>query len=65
MIDGGFFIKRYNYNWNKNKEHTAQDVVDNLYTLAHNHIGNENFLYRIFYYDCLPLEKRVHNPIIN
>lgn len=65
MIDGGFFIKRYNYNWNKNKEHTAQDVVDNLYTLAHNHIGNENFLYRIFYYDCLPLEKRVHNPISN
>lgn len=63
MIDGGFFIKRYNHNWNKERSHTPQEVVDNLYTLAHNHIGKENFLYRIFYYDCLPLEKRVHNPI--
>ena len=63
MIDGGFFIKRYNHNQNRKKEHTAQEVVDYLYTLAHTHVGKENYLYRIFYYDCLPLEKRVHNPI--
>ena len=65
MIDGGFFVKRYNHNWNKNRQHTPKEVADNLYTIAHSHIGRENFLYRIFYYDCLPLEKRVHHPISN
>lgn len=63
LIDGGYFIKRYNYNWNKNGNATPADVANHLYTLAHNHIGKENYLYRIFYYDCLPLSKRVHNPI--
>lgn len=65
MIDGGYFIKRYNYNWNKKRTATPADVANHLYTLAHNHIGKENYLYRIFYYDCLPLSKRVHNPISN
>ncbi len=65
MIDGSFFIKRYNHNWNRNKDHSAQQLVDNLYTLAHNHVARKNYLYRIFFYDCLPLEKRVHNPINN
>lgn len=65
LIDGGYFIKRYNYNWNKNNTATASEVANHLYTLAHSHIGRENYLYRIFYYDCLPLTKRVHNPVSN
>ncbi len=32
-------------------------------TMAHSHVGNNNILYRIFYYDCMPLEKKFHNPI--
>lgn len=63
LIDGGFFIKRFNYKWNKNRKMKPEEVANHLYTLAHNHVGKENYLYRIFYYDCLPLEKRVHNPI--
>lgn len=63
LIDGGYFIKRFNYNWNKEGKMTAEEVANHLYTLAHNHVGRENYLYRIFYYDCFPLEKRVHNPI--
>lgn len=31
--------------------------------MAHQHVGNRNILYRIFYYDCLPLDKKAHNPI--
>lgn len=60
LIDGGFFIKRFNNQWNKDKKMSPQDVCNHLYTLAHSHVGKENYLYRIFYYDCLPLEKRVH-----
>ena len=63
MIDGGFFLKRYNSLHNKTKKHDAAKVANALYYLAHMHVGNENYLYRIFYYDCLPLEKRIHNPI--
>ena len=65
LIDGGFFIKRFNYRWNKDRKMTPAEVADHLYTLAHSHVGRENYLYRIFYYDCLPLVKRVHNPVTN
>lgn len=33
--------------------------------MAHLHVGKENHLYRIFYYDCTPSEKRVHHPLTN
>ena len=63
FIDGGFFIKRYNYLYNKDKSKTPEDVANDIYTLAHCHVGKENYLYRIFYYDCPPFDKRVHNPV--
>lgn len=63
LIDGGFFIKRYNAMYNKSGRKLPQTVADDIYRLAHSHVGNENYLYRIFYYDCIPLDKRVHNPI--
>lgn len=65
LIDGGFFIKRYNALYNKSKNKSPETVANDIYRLAHSHVGNENYLYRIFYYDCIPLDKRVHNPITN
>ena len=50
LIDGGFFIKRYNSLYNKEKLKTAEEVADDIYTLAHSHVGKENYLYRIFSY---------------
>lgn len=63
LIDGGFFIKRFNALYNKNGDMSAEDVANALYTMAHSHVGKNNVLYRIFYYDCKPLEKKFHNPI--
>lgn len=63
LIDGGYFIKRYNAMYNKNKKKSATDIANDLYTISHKHVGTNNYLYRIFYYDCLPFEKRIHNPI--
>jgi uncharacterized LabA/DUF88 family protein len=65
FVDGGFFIKRYNYLYNKNKDKTPEEVANDIYTMAHHHVGKENYVYRIFYYDCPPFDKRVHNPINN
>lgn len=63
LIDGGFFIKRFNALYNKNGDMSAEDVANAMYTMAHSHVGKSNILYRIFYYDCKPLEKKFHNPI--
>lgn len=63
MIDGGFFIKRFNALYNKDKSLSGEDVADMLYTIAMKHVGNRNTLYRIFYYDCYPLDNKHHNPI--
>ena len=63
LIDGGFFVKRFNSLYNVDRKMTGAQVADHLYTMALKHGGNNNTLYRIFYYDCLPLDKKVHNPI--
>ena len=63
LIDGGFFVKRFNSLYNKDRKMTGAQVADCLYAMAHRHVGRRNILYRIFYYDCLPLGKKAHNPI--
>lgn len=63
LIDGGFFVKRFNTLFNKDRKLTGEQVADFLYSMAHSHVSKRNILYRIFYYDCLPLGKKAHNPI--
>lgn len=63
LIDGGFFVKRFNAQYNRDRTMSGSQVADYLYTMAHKHVGNNNTLYRIFYYDCIPLNKKVQNPI--
>ncbi len=63
LIDGGFFVKRFNSVFNQSRTMTGEEVAKRLYTIAHSHVGNENILYRIFYYDCHPFDKKMHNPI--
>lgn len=63
LIDGGFFIKRFNSLYNKERNMTGAEVANYLYTMAMEHVGNNNILYRIFYYDCHPFSKKEHNPV--
>lgn len=63
LIDGGFFVKRFNFLYNKDRKMTGEQVANHLYTMAIKHVGKQNTLYRILYYDCLPISKKVHNPI--
>lgn len=63
LVDGGFFIKRYYRLYRGATQHSPEQVAKNLYTMALRHVAKEEYLYRIFYYDCNPLSKRVHNPI--
>lgn len=63
MIDGGFFLKRFNSLYNKDHTMSGEEVADKMYTMAMKHVGSRNTLYRIFYYDCYPLDKKHHNPV--
>lgn len=65
LIDGGFFIKRFNFLYNSARKMTGSQVADKMYTMALRHLRDNDVLYRIFYYDCEPLSKKMHNPITN
>lgn len=65
LIDGAYFIKRFRklephncYNANRAAELAWR------WSLAHlKESGRRHNLYRIFFYDCPPLSKKMHNPI--
>lgn len=63
LIDGGFFIKRFNHLYNTDGKMSPETMANCLYTMVHKHVGRNNTLYRVMYYDCLPLDKKVHNPV--
>lgn len=73
LIDGAFFIKRIRH-FEPQNAHNAQRMSAIVGQMAHTHlrlkhlpkIGNkhqEDELYRIFFYDCAPLEKKMHRPV--
>ena len=71
LVDGAFFIKRYRTLYKKDNRN-LEKVANNLYTICHKHLTNKNNpeqnefqgnLYRIFYYDCYPLDFKIHHPI--
>ncbi len=63
LIDGGFYnkIARIKYGA-KTPSERANELVE--YCYAHLRDKYEHrYLYRIFYYDCPPSEKNIHNPL--
>ncbi len=67
FIDGAYFLKRFKHVFPKKDATNAQEVAKTLYTMCIWHLtdksGLETDLYRIFYYDCPPLTKKVHYPV--
>ncbi len=63
LIDGGFFLKRYPRLYQNGDKHDSLTIAKNICIAARRHVVEGYDLYRIFYYDCAPLNKRVHNPI--
>jgi uncharacterized LabA/DUF88 family protein len=66
LIDGGYFIKRFR----RIEPHNAHNPIRaaelaHRWALAHlkSPSGEKRDLYRIFFYDCPPLGKKMHNPI--
>lgn len=78
LVDGAFFLKRYKAIYTKPEDQTPDAAARNLYTMCLSHLTEgrkqyqssdqrrstrEHQLYRIFYYDCEPLDKKHHYPI--
>ncbi len=66
LVDGGFFQKRYR-SIHKDRNPDPIRVASDLWEMCLSHLtqakGQTTNLYRIFYYDCLPYDKKQHNPI--
>lgn len=66
LVDGGFFLKRYRA-IHKIKNPDPQKTAKDLWDMCLKHLTQATEepydLYRIFYYDCLPYEKKQHNPV--
>lgn len=76
LIDGAYFIKRFRA-IEPHNAYNAERVADCIHRWAVAHLSaapangsgravrqqNRRELYRIFFYDCPPLEKKMHNPV--
>jgi uncharacterized LabA/DUF88 family protein len=72
LIDGDFFLRRYR---NLKGNRPPQIVAKALHQMCLRHLKQDKYsrdgqllkdereLYRIFFYDCPPLKKKVHNPV--
>jgi len=66
LIDGDFFLRRHQHlRGNSPPKQVARD----LQWMCRQHLDklgrSPDQLYRIFFYDCPPIEKKVHNPLTN
>ena len=63
LVDGEFFLRRYRFLCGRQ---TPSKAAQDLHKMCLTHLEQKGFqrdLYRIFFYDCPPLFKKVHNPI--
>jgi uncharacterized LabA/DUF88 family protein len=68
LVDGGFFLRRFSKVYPDKDANDPAIVARTVHTMATQHLKQGNGapvaqLYRIFFYDCPPLTKKVHNPI--
>lgn len=64
LVDGGFYRKRAKFLWG---EHSPTETADGLITYVRRHLREHSFshdLYRIFYYDCPPVDKQMYHPLL-
>ena len=64
LIDGGFYRKRAQFYFG---EKTPKERADELETYCKRHLSEKYYyhdLYRVFYYDCPPIEKKIYHPLL-
>lgn len=65
LVDGGFYKKRaYHYNGEKSPKERADELEQFCHDLLYDKRESRR-LYRIFYYDCPPINKKVYHPLLD
>lgn len=66
LVDGGFYLKRYR-SLLRPEQFDPSKIATDLWEMCLKHLSQSNKevydLYRIFYYDCYPYDKKQHNPV--
>jgi len=63
LVDGGFYRYRSKELWG---EHPADEAAEAMVSYCRRHLnehGRSHDLYRIFYYDCPPIDKQMYHPL--
>lgn len=64
LIDGGFFLKRLNSKCRPEQRNNVEYTVKMINILCAEHAKRlEQQIYRVFFYDCLPFDIGLHNPL--
>ncbi len=63
LVDGGFYRKR---SQSKLGDKTPSERAKELNDYCYRHLGRQDkdSLYRIFYYDCPPMDKKLYHPLL-
>jgi uncharacterized LabA/DUF88 family protein len=67
LVDGAFYLHRHHAFFGSDASSNPEQVATDLWTHYIKHIQKEShdILYRIFVYDCPPIEKKLHHPLTN
>ena len=63
LIDGDFYLRRVRYLNGKQPAVKAATILHRMCLTHLKQADGQHDLYRIFFYDCPPLDIKVHNPI--
>lgn len=67
LVDGAFYLARYRRVWGERDANDARTVAKTVFGMALEHLKAldrpREALYRIFFYDCPPLEKVLVRPV--
>lgn len=65
LVDGGFYRRRAQRVWG---ELRAEEAADQLAQYCNYHLefmGDSRELYRVLYYDCPPMDRKVYHPFLD
>lgn len=67
LVDGAFFLKCFRSSFPDRDHRDAGIVADTLFAIALEHVRRvrrpKEALYRVFFYDCPPFDKKMHLPV--
>jgi hypothetical protein len=65
LVDGDFYLRRHAAHFGRENSNDAKKVADDFWVHCIRHIDKQqqDRLFRIYFYDCPPLDKKLHYPI--